>query len=376
MAKPLRIFIIAGEASGDLHAKNLLHELKKKAPELECRGLGGDGLASEGMQLVAHIRESSFMGFVEIVKNLWKIKKLFALIKASIQTYQPDVVILVDYPAFNLKIAKWLKGEGIRSLYYISPTVWAWRKSRVEIIRKYVERMYVILPFEKEFYQKEGIAVDYAGHPLLDEIAATTFDDASFRKAENLSEKPILALLPGSRKQEIEKLLPPMLNAASRFPELQAVIAGAPAIPEDFYALIPGAGGVKIVYSKTYPLLHIAELAMVTSGTATLETALFAVPQVVCYAANPLSVWLARKLIQVKYISLVNLIMDREVVRELIQEDLTTENLLLEIGKLLKDEKAKNKLLTDYTLLREKLGGRGASERVAGLMLGRIKTSS
>lgn len=370
----MKIYIIAGEPSGDLHGKNLIREMQQIHPDIELRGVGGDGLEALGVRLTRHIRETSFMGFVEVVKNLGKIRQLFKDVKADIEDFKPDAVILIDYPGFNLRMAKWLQERGIRSLFYISPQVWAWKKSRVKKIQKFVDRMYVILPFEKEFYAKEGVEVDFVGHPLLDEIGEGDFDGEALRQQLKIKEgKKVVALLPGSRQMEIKRMLPRMLAIVSRFPDCEFVIAGAPGQEEAFYKGLIGDQPIKWVSGNTYGLLSVSDYALVTSGTATLETALFGVPEVVCYAGGWLSVQLARWLIRVKYISLVNLVMDREVVTELIQKELNSTNLEKELRKLMNPEH-RGKLESDYQELTEKLGNQGASERAAKLMLSRIKS--
>ena len=360
----MKLFIIAGEPSGDLHGKNLLQEMQARHGDLELMGIGGDGLASLGVKLVRHIRETNFMGFVQVVRNLKTIRGIFKDVKKALLEFQPEAIILIDYPGFNLRIAKFCKEHGIKVLYYISPQVWAWKKSRVKKIQRDVDRMFVILPFEKEFYRKEGVEVDFVGHPLLDEIAEGHYRGKEIRK-ELLGEKEqLIALLPGSRKQEISRMLPKMLEVQSDFPKARFVIAGAPSQEPAFYQELLGDESVPVLHAQTYDLLDAADYALVTSGTATLETALFEVPEVVCYAGSPLSVWLARRLIKVKFISLVNLIMDRELVRELIQQELNRENLRAELKKLM-DPEHQVQLQSDYQALKAKLGNAGASARTA-----------
>ncbi len=368
----MKLYFIAGEPSGDLHGKNLLAEIQARQPDVECRGGGGDGLAGLGVKLVRHIRETNFMGFVQVVKNLGVIRKLFRDVEADILDFKPDAVVLIDYPGFNLRIAKFCRKHGIKVLFYISPQVWAWKKSRVKKIRRDVDRMFVILPFEKEFYANEGVEVEFVGHPLLDEIAEGNFAGTQ-TKAELLNGREhLIALLPGSRKQEISRMLPRMLEIKTDFPNARFVVAGAPSQDPAFYQEILQGDEVEVVHNQTYHLLSMADYALVTSGTATLETALFKVPEIVCYAAGGLSVWLARRLIKVKYISLVNLIMDREVVKELIQKELNRQNLTQEIHKLMGPKHAKQ-LADDYESLRLKLGDVGASERAAEAMLSYLK---
>ena len=280
----MKIYIIAGEASGDLHGKNLVAAMKARRPGLVLRGVGGDGMEAEGVSLVRHIRDTNFMGFVQVVRNLGKIRQLFKDVKADILDFQPEAVVLIDYPGFNLRMAKFLHKHGIRVLYYISPQVWAWKKSRVKTVKQFVERMYVILPFEEDFYAKEGLEVDFVGHPLLDEISGAEFHGAEIRAEFAPAGQPLVALLPGSRKQEISRMLPRMMSVLDRFPEARFVVAGAPAQQQSFYEGIIGEKNVGVVMGRTYDVLSAADYALVTSGTATLETALFGVPEIVCYA--------------------------------------------------------------------------------------------
>ena len=365
---PRKLYIIAGEPSGDLHGKNLLAELQQRQPDLEVRGVGGDGLQSLGVHLVRHIRDTNFMGFVQVLQNLGTIRKLFKDVKADLLAFKPEAIILIDYPGFNLRIAKFCKAHGIKVLFYISPQVWAWKKSRVKKIRRDIDRMFVILPFEQEFYAKENVEVDFVGHPLLDEVAEGEYKGVEVREEQLKGKEKLIALLPGSRKQEISRMLPMMLSVKERFPEARFVIAGAPSQTPEFYQGLTQDPEVPVLHGQTYDLLDAADYALVTSGTATLETALFGVPEVVCYAGGALSVWLARRLIKVKFISLVNLIMDREVVRELIQQEFNADQLEEELRKLMDAEHA-GALKADYKELREKLGETGASARAAEGML-------
>lgn len=364
-----KLYIISGEASGDLHGANLIKALRKKQPDLSIRAWGGDRMEREGATLVKHYKDLAFMGFVEVVANLRTILRNIAFCKEDIQGFNPDAIILIDYPGFNLRIAKFAKQKGFKVLYYISPQIWAWKQSRVHAIRKYVDRVFAILPFEKAFYEKFGVEVDFVGHPLIDAIEEFERNPATLKSISNTS-KPILALLPGSRKQEISRMLPIMLEAAERFPQFQPILAGAPSQDENFYrSFIQNDNSIPIVFDQTYSLLSRAELAMVTSGTATLETALFQVPQVVCYKGGTVSVQIARWLIKTEYISLVNLIMNQEVVKELIQQELTVENLAKELNHLLPGETGRETMVAHYQQLKEKLGGVGASELTANLML-------
>ncbi|NQT76160.1 MAG: lipid-A-disaccharide synthase [Bacteroidetes bacterium] len=369
----MKYYLIAGEASGDLHASNLMRELKKRDAEADFRCWGGDLMEAQGATLVKHYHELAFMGFLEVLMNIRTILRNMKFCHRDILSYKPDVLILVDYPGFNLRIARYAFEQGIRVFYYISPQVWAWKKSRVFKIKKYVERMYVILPFEEEFYNKYDYEVDFVGHPLLDAISTKDNEQtSSFRENAGLDERPIVAVLPGSRKQEIRKMLPVMLQMSELFPDHQFVIAAAPSLPEHIYANAIGSKNVKVVYGMMHDLLRNATAAMVTSGTATLETALFGVPEVVCYKGAYISYLIARRLIDIKYISLVNLIMDREVVKELIQADFNQKNLKEELSRILSDEAFRSKMLNDLDELSKKLGGAGASETVARLMYQRL----
>lgn len=364
--KNLKLFFIAGEASGDLHGKNLLKALNQICAERAIStafvGFGGDGMQTEGMRIVRHIRETNFMGFSEVLKNLRKIRALFREVKAAILEFRPDAVVLIDYPGFNLRMAKWLKENGIPVLYYISPQVWAWKKGRVATIRKYVDRMFVILPFEKEFYRKENYEVEFVGHPLLDEMNSRTYSDSDFRRHAGLDGRPLLALLPGSRRQELLIKLPVMLAAAKQFPEWLPVVAAAPGLEAEIQKIAPGT---KMVSGQTYDLLHAASFALVTSGTATLETALMNVPQIVCYAGNPLSVLLARRLIRVPFISLVNLVAGREVVKELIQQEMNVKMMAGQLRRMRDDHQALAGIFAGYAEIRHKLGNSGASKKCA-----------
>jgi len=365
----MKYYIIAGEASGDLHGSNLMKALKEKDPKSEFRFWGGDLMAAQGGTLVKHYRDLAFMGFLEVAMNLKTILNNIKFCKEDIRNNRPDVLILIDYPGFNLRIAKFAKELGIKIVYYISPQLWAWKEGRVEIIKKYVDEMMVILPFEEDFYNKHGVHSHFVGHPLLDAISTLEDIETDYFKADNdLNGKEIIALLPGSRKQEVEKMLEIMLSVRPYFNEYQFVIAGAPSLPKDFYEKYTD-DNVHFVSNKTYDLLRCSKAALVTSGTATLETALLNVPEVVCYRGSKISYAIAKRLVKnIKYISLVNLIMDREVVKELIQNDLNTNNLVNELKKILETEK-RFEVFKDYELLRQKLGGKGASENAAEIIL-------
>jgi len=372
----MNYYLIAGEASGDLHGANLMKALRAEDPEARFRVWGGDLMEAQGGELVKHYRDLAFMGFAEVVANLRTILGNIRFCKADILAWEPDVLILIDYPGFNLRIARWARARGLRIFYYISPQIWAWHRSRVHQIRANVDRMYVILPFEEDFYREYGVEVDFVGHPLLDVIDRYEADPA-FRAEHDLDERPIVALLPGSRRQEISRMLPTMLTVPPEFPGCQFVIAGAPAVPEGFYRHIIGqspAGQrqVGIVHNQTYPLLAQARAALVTSGTATLEAGLFAVPEVVCYKGSPLSYLIARRLVDIPYISLVNLVVDRQLVEELIQHDFHPERLRTELERLL-DPAVRAELQEGFAELRRRLGEAGASRRAAKLMVERLR---
>jgi len=377
----MKYYIIAGEASGDLHASNLMKEILIKDPKAEFRFWGGDLMQSVGGDLVKHYRDLAFMGFVEVVANLRTILANIKFCKTDIQAFKPDVVILVDYPGFNLRIAEFVKALKIKVVYYISPQIWAWKQNRVYKIKKVVDRMITILPFEQDFYAKFDFPVDYAGHPLLDAIQNRDLSEArnqALKKEFGLDEREMVLLMPGSRKQEISAVLPIMLHQRRHFPNHQFVIAAAPGLDEHFFThfldqLPKDEPPFKIVKDRTYDLLQIAKAALVTSGTATLETALFKVPEVVCYKGSYVSYQIAKRVIKVNYISLVNLIMDREVVRELIQNDFNESLLRMELGKLLKDDHSRQEMIASFEELIKKLGGGGASEKAADIVLGELK---
>lgn len=365
----MKYYIIAGEASGDLHASNLMKAIKQKDQNADFRFWGGDLMQKQGGTMVKHYRDLAFMGFLEVVQNLKTILNNIKVCKKDIQEYKPNVLILVDYPGFNLRIAKFAKDLGIKVIYYISPQLWAWKEGRVETIKKYVDEMMVILPFEKDFYKKHDVDAHFVGHPLLDAIEGLQpVDIQKFKSENNLNEKEIIALLPGSRKQEVTKMLELMLSVRSYFTDYQFVIAGAPSLEKDFYEQFVDAD-VHFVSNKTYDLLRSSKAALVTSGTATLETALLNIPEVVCYRGSRISYEIGKRLIKnIKYISLVNLIMDKEVVTELIQNDLTKDNLVKELNKILNTEK-RTQVLNDYEILRSKLGGSGASNNAAEIIV-------
>ncbi len=369
----MKYYIIAGEASGDLHGSNLIKALFKQDENAIVKCWGGDLMENAGATLVKHYKELAFMGFVEVLANIPTIFKNIAFCKKDIEVFQPDVVVFIDYSGFNLRIAKWAKQKGFRTNYYISPQVWASRSSRVEKIKRDIDMMNVILPFEKEFYAKRNYDVNFVGHPLIDAIAdRQQVGEIAFRKENNLGDKKIIALLPGSRKQEIIKMLSVMLSVVDDFKEYQFVIAGAPSQDFSFYQQFIKTDNVQFINNKTYDLLSVSFAALVTSGTATLETALFKVPQVVCYKGSAITFAIAKRIITLKFISLVNLIMDKEVVTELIQSDFNTKTLRKELTKIL-DETHREKLFLAYYELEKILGGKGASEESARLIIEGIK---
>ena len=370
----MKYYIIAGEASGDLHGSNLMKAIFKKDPQAEIRFWGGDLMQEAGGTLVKHYRDLAFMGFAEVVMNLKTILNNIKFCKADIQKFKPDAIIFIDYPGFNMRIAKWAKEIGIPTHYYISPQIWAWKENRIKAIKRDVDFMYVILPFEKDFYEKKHhFPVEFVGHPLIDAIHNREhIDEDSFRKEFDLDDKPVIALLPGSRKQEISKMLSEMLAIVKDFPAYQFVIAGAPSQEYDFYKQFLKDQNVHFISNRTYDLLSIASAALVTSGTATLETALFKVPEVVCYKGNWISYQIAKRIITLKYISLVNLIMDKEVVTELIQGECNPKRIRKELHKILETSQ-REKLLQDYEILEKKLGGIGASEKTARLIVDKLK---
>lgn len=360
-----RIYIIAGEASGDLHGGNLVRELFSMATgdTLEVRAWGGDRMRAAGATVVKHYRELAFMGFTQVIMNLRAILRNIDLCKRDIEIFEPDVLVLIDYPGFNLRIAEWAKAQGIPVHYYISPQVWAWKKGRVHTIKRVVDRMYVILPFEKQWYARYGVEVEFVGHPLLDAIEHEGRDPLT--TLPNADDRPLVALLPGSRRQEIDRMLPLMTKVAAHFPAYRFVLAAAPSVPDEAYHEHLTGSAVTLVKEGTYNVLRQAHAALVTSGTATLETALFGVPEVVCYSGSALNVWIAKRLVDIEFISLVNLIMRREVVKELIQSDLTEQNLVAELDRILVEGATRARMLKDLKALRGELGGPGASRKVA-----------
>jgi lipid-A-disaccharide synthase len=367
----MKYYIIAGEASGDLHGSNLIKAIKKQDSDADIRCWGGDLMKAAGGDLIKHYKEMAFMGFLEVISNINQIFKNIAFCKEDISDFNPDVIVFIDYSGFNLRIASWAKKNKFRTNYYISPQIWASREGRIHKIKRDIDAMHVILPFEKEFYEKKHhYPVNFVGHPLIDAIGDIPWtSDKKFRVENNLDlQKPIIALLPGSRKQEVQKMLTLMLSVTKSFPKFQFVIAGAPSLDLEFYQPFLKSSQVSLISNKTYDLLSLSYAALVTSGTATLETALFKIPQVVCYRANWISYQIAKRIITLKFISLVNLIMDKEVVKELIQGELNTKNLAKELDKILNGPERK-KQFEAYYELEKKLGGKGASEKAASLII-------
>jgi len=365
----MRYFIIAGEQSGDLHGSNLVKELLIQDPHAEVYCWGGDQMEAAGAKLLMHYKKSAFMGFTVILKNLGTIRKNFSLCQKQIRELRPDRVVLIDYAGFNLRIARFAKKAGFTVYYYISPKFWAWNEGRVKKVKMYVDRMFIIFPFEEEFYRKWDIPVKYVGNPLFDELKKKMERLPSREELESelqLDSRPVIAILAGSRKHEVEDILPTMVNAVNDFPDHQFVLAGVNNLSDSLYKKILGNTPVKLVKNRTYELLSIAEAAIVTSGTATLETALIGAPQVVCYKTDPISLFIGWLVIKVKYISLVNLIADKEVVKELIGTKMNTKNLKEELAAIIVGGPKRDKIIEGYKLVKERLGEAGASARIAG----------
>ncbi len=354
----MRLFVVAGEASGDLHGANLLRAIKAINPKCEFEGFGGERMAAEGMTVLRGLDHLAFMGFVEVVRNLGTVMRNFSIAKQAMKERRPDALLLIDYPGFNLRLAKWAKLRGIPVIYYIAPQVWAWKESRVKAMKVNIDRLLVILPFEQEYFASHGMEAHFVGHPLLDEIRVQPSES---------SERKVIALLPGSRTQEVKRMLPAMLAIRDRLPEYRFLIGKAPGLYERLYTDIIGHSDAGLFTQGTQALLAMSDAALVTSGTATLETALAGVPQLVCYRGNAFSVLLARRLIKVPYIALVNLILNREAVRELIQDDLEPDNLAAELSKLLRQ---RHQALDIQREVIGKLGGAGASARAAEIIVG------
>ncbi|MDT8400372.1 MAG: lipid-A-disaccharide synthase [Bacteroidales bacterium] len=372
----MKYFIIAGEASGDLHGSNLIAGLVKTDPEAEIRCWGGDKMEKAGGVLLVHYRELAVMGIWEVLIKLGKIFKNLRICKQQILEFNPDLVILIDYPGFNLRIAEYLKNSNINVYYYISPKVWAWKKSRIKKIKCYINRMYVIFPFEPEFFEKYNYRVHYFGNPLVDSVEKGINEAAGrsqFLDRYGLDEKPFISLLAGSRKQEIRKILPVMAGIEKYYPDYQILVAGISSVDPGVYEHILNETGIKVIYDDTYSVLVNSDAALVTSGTATLETAVAGIPQVVCYKTSRLSYAVARMLVRIRFISLVNIIMDKEIVKELIQKDLNERRLVSELNVILPGGWKREQMITNYTILKKKLSGKGASERIAKDMYHSLK---
>lgn len=363
----MRFYIITGERSGDLHGSNLVKHLAERYELAEFRGIGGRRMQKENVVLARHSNELSFMGFLEVVKHIRKIWKAFRWIKADIRQFRPDAIILIDFPGFNMRIAKWAFNQGFKVIYYITPQVWAWKPGRMFELEAYVDLLISILPFEQPFFEAHGIEVESVDHPLIEEVRKHRAK-APDPQMEAISDKPLIAVLPGSRKQEIRHILPIMSEAAKYFPDYQFVVAGVSEIRKDYYERFISSDWVKIVYDKTYDLLKMSTAALVTSGTATLETALYGVPQVVCYKGNKVSYMLARKLVEVDHISLVNLVSDCEVVKELVQDEMTDTNIKDELEKILPNGSRRDEVLRGYEDMKEKLGTEDGSKQAASLI--------
>jgi lipid-A-disaccharide synthase len=375
----MKYYVLAGEASGDLHASNLIKEISLLDRQAQFRGFGGDLMEKAGMTVLKHYRELAFMGLVPVILNIRTIKKNFRFCEQDLLAFSPDVLILVDYPGFNLRMAKFAKAHGIRTFYYISPKIWAWKEGRVHKVKAYIDEMFAILPFEAGFYKKYNYPVNYVGNPLLDAILEkkTAPDFPRFFAENQLSEKLVLALLPGSRKGEISVLLPTMLEAAAQFPEFQCVIAGAPNMGPEFYQPFMKGSQVPVLWGKTYEILIHSRAAIVSSGTATLEAAILNVPQVVVYQLTPnwLFKYLKKFFLKTRWVSLVNIILGREAVSELIQSDFTLKNVVSELKKILDDPGNEKRMLADYKDMMIKLGEPGASKRAATLMVSKLLKS-
>jgi len=371
----MKYYIIAGEASGDLHASKLMNGIKARDAQAEFRCWGGEKMQEAGGILVKNYHELAFMGFQEVILNLRTIFHNIRFCKEDILAWNPDAVILVDYPGFNMRIAEFAKARGYKVFYYIAPQVWAWKKHRVHKLHRNTDLAFVVMPFEKDFHAGYGYRVEFTGHPMPDSMDLNAkIDEAGFRRSNNLGEKPIIALIPGSRKQELKRILPHMLKITERFSDYQFVIAGVDSLDERFYTKLIKNYPVKVVYGQTYDLLRVSRAAAVKSGTVTLETAMLGVPQVVCYRFSFISALAAAIVVHVKYISLVNLILDRKVVAELIQYRFTADTLSRELAPLLSDSDARNRMLSDYKELIERVGLPGASDRAAALMVENLQS--
>jgi lipid-A-disaccharide synthase len=367
----MKYYIIAGEASGDLHASNLIKGLVKYDPKAEVRAWGGELLEAAGAQLVKHYKDLAIMGFVEVLAHLNTIRNNFKFAKADILDFQPDVLITVDFPGFNLRMVKWAKLNGIRTFHYISPNLWAWKKNRVYSMRKTIDKLFVILPFEPDFYREYDVNTVYEGHPLLDAVNQFKATDLQhFKQKHSLENREIVAILPGSRKQEISRMLPLMIQVAEKHPEYQYLIAGAPGMDVKFYQqFISNHENIHLLHNETYDILHHAVAGMICSGTATLEAALFNVPQVVCYKTNKITFFIARLIVKIRRFSLVNLILARDAVKELIQHEMNDESLSNAFSDICPGGQKHDVVLGDYKELKSKLGSDGVSDRLAKKMI-------
>lgn len=367
--KLMKYYLIAGEASGDLHASNLIKELKLQDTKAEFRYLGGDLMQKQGGKLVRHFKETAYMGFLDVIVHLPAILKNINFIKEDIKKYNPDVLILVDYPGFNLRIAEFAHNLDLKVYYYISPKIWAWKQSRVHKIKKFIDKLFIIFPFEKDFYKQFNYEVEYVGNPIMDAIEIKDANFTVFKEKYNLEDKKIIALLPGSRKSEIKHNFPTMLKVASNFTDYQFIVAATPSLEKEVFEKYSHQYKIKLIYDDTYNLLRHSEAAIVTSGTATLETAILNIPELVCYKGDAFSYQIAKRLIKIKYISLVNLVMDKEVIKELIQYDMTAEKISNELEQILNNNVYKNTMLKNFDEMRNKLGGKGASKRTAEIII-------
>jgi len=363
----MKYYLIAGEASGDLHGSNLLREIASIDSEASFRGFGGDKMATQGMDIIIHYKKIAFMGFKEVILNLFTFMKAFRVVKQDILKFKPDVLILIDYPGFNLRMAKFAKQHGLKVIYYISPQLWAWKEGRINAIRQYVDKMICILPFEKDYYAKWNYKVDYVGHPLMETIEIHK-PAPDFIRKNSLNEKPIIAILPGSRKQEIQKILPVLVSVQKEFPAYQFVVAATSNFSSGFYKTSAGTEDIKLVFDETYDLLSHAQAGLITSGTATLETALFGIPLIVCYSTTSFTYYISKSFIKINYISLVNLILDKPAIKELIQHELTAENITKELRKILEDDRYRDEMLKNLANLKALLGEEKASSKAAEII--------
>ena len=369
----MKYYLIAGEASGDLHASNLMKELKLQDKNAEFRFLGGDLMQKQGGKLVRHFKETAYMGFLDVIIHLKSILNNISFFKKDIKKYKPDVLILVDYPGFNLRIAEFAHNEGLKVYYYISPKIWAWKQSRVHKIKKFIDKLFIIFPFEKDFYKKFNYEVEYVGNPIMDAIEIKDSNFELFKEKYNLGDKKIIALLPGSRKSEIKHNFPTMLEVAKEFPDYQFIVAAAPSLEKEVFKTYSKDYNIKLIYDDTYELLRHSEAAIVTSGTATLETAILNIPELVCYKGDAFSYQIAKRLIKTNYISLVNLVMNKKVIKELIQYDMTVEKISNELEQILKNDVYRNTMLHNFEEMRNTLGGKGASKRTSEIIIKSLK---